>query len=156
IWVVEPVDVAGAHRVERVRAQDGLEHPGTAARDVTGHDAPASVEHADEVVLLLLDEGRHRTALHQELHVADRRGETAADDLERDGIDDGALRHDPYAPPRGCGRGPPAPGSRAPPGTWRRPGPRWRARRGSSRGRGVRAHTPASRRRLGPGDRRRA
>ena len=48
---------------------------------------PARVEDADEVVLLLLDERRHRAPLHQELHVADRRGEAAADDLERDRID---------------------------------------------------------------------
>ena len=51
---------------------------------------------AHEIVLLLLDEGRHRAALHQELHVADRRGQASANDLERDGID--------------AARGPPADG----------------------------------------------
>ncbi len=87
VRVVEPVDVARPHGLERVELQDGLQHAGPAARDVAGHDAAPRVEDADEVVLLLLDEGRHRAALHQELHVADRGGEAAADDLERDRID---------------------------------------------------------------------
>ena len=44
VGIVEPVDVARPHAVERVRAQDGLEHAGSAARDVTRDDAPARVE----------------------------------------------------------------------------------------------------------------
>ena len=95
VRVVEPVDVARPHRLERVDLHDRLEHARPAARDVTGHDAAPRVEDPDEVVLLLLDEGRHRAPLHQELHVPDRGGQAAADDLERDRIDprDEGLGH---------------------------------------------------------------
>ena len=87
VRVVEPVDVARAHALQRIRFQDGGEHAGAARRDVAGHDAAGPVVEPDEVVLLLLDEGRHRAALHQLFHLADRRCQRAAYDLERDGID---------------------------------------------------------------------
>ncbi len=86
VGVVEPVHVARAHRLERVDLEDGLQHPGAATRNVAGHDAPARIEDADEVILLLLDEGRHRAPLHQELHVANGGRQAAANDLERDRI----------------------------------------------------------------------
>src|SRR5262249_15534435 len=99
VWVVVPVDVAGAHALERIDLEDGREHAGPAPRDVTGHDARARVEHADEVVLLLLDEGRHRAPLHQELHIADGRPQTPPNDLQRNRINGLSL-----APSGGEGR----------------------------------------------------
>ena len=89
VGVVEPVDVARPHGLPRIGPEDGLEHAGTARRDVAGHDAAGDVVDAHEVVLLLLDEGRHRAALHQELHLLDGRGEAAPDDLEGHGVDAG-------------------------------------------------------------------
>ena len=121
VRVVEPVHVARPHGVERIRPEDRIQHPRAAARDVAGDDAPPGVEHADEVVLLLLDERRHRAPLHQELHVVNGRGEAAADDLERDGIDrphrarpggHRGIRHG-RAPGGCCGRDRRGPGSRA-------------------------------------------
>src|SRR5262249_24611877 len=58
---------------------------------MTGHDAPARIEHADEVILLLLDEGRHRAPLHQKLHVANGRPQTPPDDLQRNRINRASL-----------------------------------------------------------------
>src|SRR5262249_26266107 len=83
IGVVVPVDISGPHALERVDPENRVQHPWAAARDVTGYDAAPRVEHAHEVVLLLLDEGGHRTSLHQELHVPNGRAETPADDLQR-------------------------------------------------------------------------
>ena len=157
VRVVEPVHVARPHGLERVGLEDRVDHPRAAARDVAGDDAPARVEDADEVVLLLLDERRHRAPLHQELHVVDGRREAAADDLERDGIDGrralrpvSSARHG-RAPGGCCGRRRRGPGSRARRGRSCRPDRRSPGPRIACRARGrARPYTAARRRRREP------
>ena len=93
IRIVEPVRVAGAHGLDRILPEDGRDHARSARGDVRRHHAARLVVEADEVVLLLLDEGRHRAPLHQELHLEDGRVQRAADDLERDGVDGQGRAH---------------------------------------------------------------
>ena len=86
VAVVVPVDVAGLHAV---RGEAPEHRPHHVAEDrhhgADGHHAVA-VEQAGVEILLLADEGGDGGALDQRLHLALRRADRAADDLQDDRI----------------------------------------------------------------------
>src|SRR6267142_3089944 len=49
---------------------------------MTAHKAAQRVENADEIVFLLFNERRQSATFHEQLHLLDRRGQAATDDLQ--------------------------------------------------------------------------
>ena len=83
VAVVVPVEVAGAHRGGRVLLEDDLGEVAEERHHRAAHHAPARIEDAGEVVVLLADERRHRRALDDRFHVRLGRAQRAANDLAR-------------------------------------------------------------------------
>src|SRR5882724_4432191 len=49
---------------------------------MTAHKAAQRVKNADEIVFLFFNERRQGAAFHEQLHLLDRRGQAATDDLQ--------------------------------------------------------------------------
>ena len=91
VAVVEPVDVAGTHGVERVVLGDGADHVAEHRQVGADDQAAGAVEQGGIEVFLLADERRHGRALDHRLHLALDGAQRAAHDLQRDGVADGLL-----------------------------------------------------------------
>ena len=76
VAVVVPVEVAGTHGGGRVLLEDDLGEVAEERHHRAAHHAPARIQDAGEVVVLLADERRHRGALDHRFHV--RLGRRAA------------------------------------------------------------------------------
>ena len=130
VAVVVPVEIAGPHGLGRVLVEDDLREVAEERHHRAAHHAPARVQDAGEVVVLLADERRHRGALDDRFHVRLGRPQRAADDLARHrvghqgasvGARVAASSRGARSPgSRGCRRDRPWRAARAGPRSWRR------------------------------------